>query len=161
MNKARLLFATSTFVFLIDIGFGGWNSITATSPMRKRCASWLNNQQNDMITKEKIKIYKKYKGDVDRYIRLGGKQEWGMMDDKDFFLLRGLLQDLTMVNNGLTAESYSNSVNQRLIENCDGMETVEQIRDLVEGREVSSEENQPPPDKSILGNLFRIFKKTK
>ena len=47
-----------------------------------------------MITEDKIKIYKRYKGDIDSWARAGSKKEKLIMIDNDWYMIDGFIQDL-------------------------------------------------------------------
>ncbi len=81
-----------------------------------------------MITRRKIKIYKKYDGDGDKWAR-----SWFVfyeMSDADWGLLERLIQDIILVNNGLASDDYAAALEKKLIENCDTPETIARLKDL-------------------------------
>lgn len=84
-----------------------------------------------MITENKIKLYNKYSGDIDGWARNNSKKELSIMSDDDWFLIDGFIQDLTLVKNGFTSIEFSNSLNNRLKENCDTEETINKIKKIV------------------------------
>lgn len=49
-----------------------------------------------MITERKILIYKKYKGDVDLWARIGTEQEKLDISDDDWLLIDSLIQDIVI-----------------------------------------------------------------
>ncbi len=81
-----------------------------------------------MITQEKIKIYNSFQGDVDGWARMDSKKEKAIMNDGDWFFIDGLLQDIQLVKKGLTSKEFSDTLQRRLIENCDNPETINQLR---------------------------------
>lgn len=83
-----------------------------------------------MITMCKLKIYTNFKGDGDSWLRFGSKREKALINDEDWFLIDGLMQDIQLVKKGLTSKEYSLSVHNRLIENCDNLETIELLKTL-------------------------------
>ena len=84
-----------------------------------------------MITEKKINLYNKYGGDIDGWARNNSKKELSIMSDDDWFLIDGFIQDLTLVKNGLASLEFSNSLNNRLKENCDTEETINKIKNIL------------------------------
>ena len=81
-----------------------------------------------MITIDKIKIYKRFNGDIDGWARIGTKEEKSIMNDNDWFLIEGFIQDISLVKKGLASDAFMKSINERLKENCDSEETIELIK---------------------------------
>ncbi len=85
-----------------------------------------------MITQDKIKIYKRYSGDVDSWARSGSKKEKLVMNDDDWYIIDGLIQDFSLVKKGLTSLTFSNDLNNRLKENCDSEETIQALKAITD-----------------------------
>ena len=83
-----------------------------------------------MITKEGLKIYKKYNGDVDIWARFGKKSEFKIIDDEIWGLIDGFLQDIELVEKGLASDSFKVSLQKRLNTNCDNIDIQNQLRAL-------------------------------
>ncbi|HEX8576638.1 MAG TPA: hypothetical protein VF677_10140 [Flavobacterium sp.] len=83
-----------------------------------------------MITQDKIKIYKRYNGDIDSWARSGSKKEKLVMNDNDWYLIDGLIHDYSLVKKGLTSSSFSNNLNDKLKENCDSEETIKALKQI-------------------------------
>jgi len=113
-----------------------------------------------MLTLAKIEIYKRYDGDIDRWARSGRKKDKLGMQDDDWHLITGFIGDFTLIKNGLAAESYVNSFNNRLLENCDEKDTIDQIKKLV-GQDADADKENEVHSGSALKNLLRLFKKSK
>ncbi|TMI64498.1 MAG: hypothetical protein E6H07_00855 [Bacteroidetes bacterium] len=81
-----------------------------------------------MITKEKIRIFKKYDGDGDAWLR--GAWPWNRrkMNGEDWGLIAQLIQDIKLVEKGLASESYANNLENTLKENCKDAETINELR---------------------------------
>jgi hypothetical protein len=82
-----------------------------------------------MLTYNKIKLYIKFKGDIDGWAR-ANKQPSEEMSDKDWFLIEGLIQDIVLVQRGLASIDFANNLTQRLEVECDGKETIQQLEKL-------------------------------
>ena len=83
-----------------------------------------------MITKEKIKIFKRYEGDISGWVRSSSKNEKIIMTDNDWYLIDSLLQDLSIVKKGLTSLEFSKSLDDKLRNLCDNEETITLIKTL-------------------------------
>ena len=81
-----------------------------------------------MITQDKIKIYKKYNSDIDSWVRNGSKKEKLIMNDDDWYLIDGLIQDFSLVKKGLTSLAFANDLNDKLKERCDSEETIQALK---------------------------------
>jgi hypothetical protein len=67
-----------------------------------------------MVTKEKVKIYKKYKGNDDEFAIYGTKRQ------------------IELVNKGLASQQYASDLEAKLKEQCDNDDTIEELRTLAE-----------------------------
>ncbi len=87
-----------------------------------------------MITEKKIKIFKRYDGNLDNWARSCSKKEQSAIDDDDWYVIDSLIQDLSLVSKGITSEGYNNTLNEKLRENCDSKETVSELKKMAEKR---------------------------
>ena len=71
-----------------------------------------------MITKEKIRIYNRYNGDGDMWLRSAKKSE-KIINNLEWHLIENLINDVGLIEKGLTSQSYSEEIKKRLEENCD------------------------------------------
>jgi hypothetical protein len=83
-----------------------------------------------VVTIDKIKIYKRFNGDVDGWARIGTTEEKSTMNVDDWFLIDSLIQDISLIKKGLVSDSLMKSINKKLKENCDTDETIQVIKDL-------------------------------
>jgi len=83
-----------------------------------------------MITEEKIKIFRRYRGDIDSWARSGSKVELSMMNDDDWFMVNELVQDLILVKKGLTSIEFSQNLETRLRLCCNNNGTIEELRKI-------------------------------
>lgn len=81
-----------------------------------------------MITREHIEIYKKYNGNGDGFVRSGKPTEKEVLNYSDWKLMEELIQDIILIKKGLTSNSYSEKVFQKLNENCDNIETINELK---------------------------------
>jgi hypothetical protein len=84
---------------------------------------------SNMLTSEKVEIFKKYKGYYDSYhIQSNGNLK--VISDDEWFLLSNLMQDIYLIRNGLSAKSFEKSINELLSKNCDTEETIHLVFQL-------------------------------
>ncbi len=66
-----------------------------------------------MITTEKLKIFDKYKGDIDAFARIGRETEKKDFTDNDWQFIDSLKQDIELINKGLSSYDFSlKTINQ-------------------------------------------------
>jgi len=82
-----------------------------------------------MITKQKIKIYTKYKGDIDGFSRGGKRNEKEIIKDNDWTIIDNVLQDLKLINNKMCSEKYKTKVYDYLSKEFDS-ESIEFLNEL-------------------------------
>lgn len=83
-----------------------------------------------MITLHKLKIYARYKGDVDMFGRAGRRSDQQLMDDKEWYLINTLIGDAAVINRHLGSEQRTAEATKRLLENCENEETINEIKRL-------------------------------
>jgi hypothetical protein len=83
-----------------------------------------------MITQDKIKTYQKYSGDIDSWARSGSKKEKLIMNDNDWYIIEGLIQDLSLVKKGLTSSTFNNDLNNKIKESCNSEETIQALQQI-------------------------------
>ena len=81
-----------------------------------------------MITEDKLKMYSRYDGDIDSWARTSSRNEKTLMNDKDWFAIESLLQDLKLVRNRLASDEYKATLNKKLKGLC-SMDAVEVLKD--------------------------------
>jgi len=82
-----------------------------------------------MITLDKLKIYKYYGGDIDGWARL--KQSNQKITDEDWHLIDSLLEDLLLVEKGVTSNQYAIDVNKKLLDYLDDDSSISYLKSLV------------------------------
>lgn len=83
-----------------------------------------------MITKEKIKIFNYYKGEIDSFGR-GSKRDRKIITDNEFLLLVSFAQDIKLIKNNLASNTFELNLENRLQENFDTKETVEEFKKVI------------------------------
>jgi len=83
-----------------------------------------------VITKEKLKIYQKYGGDQDGFARMGSAEEKNLMANEDWSFIDTIVEDLTMLQNGVLSAAYAERIESQLKEACDDLETIQLFKNL-------------------------------
>ncbi|MDB5112573.1 MAG: hypothetical protein JWR67_3687 [Mucilaginibacter sp.] len=83
-----------------------------------------------MITLKKLKVFHKYRGDVDMWARSNRKSE-EIITDTDWHLIDSFLQDFKLINNNSVSSEYVVNFNRRLLENFDTDETIKFLKTLL------------------------------
>ena len=78
-----------------------------------------------MITPEKIKIYIRYGGDIDGFVRGGTTKEKEIMNGNDFSEIQSLIQDIILMKRNLSSKRYTEDTRKKIAENSIAAETVE------------------------------------
>jgi len=73
-----------------------------------------------MISHEKIRIYQKYNGRIDKFLRSNKNWEKSVLTNDDWLLIDGILQDCEMIAKGLTSESFKKDFEKRLSKELSG-----------------------------------------
>lgn len=84
-----------------------------------------------MITEIKLKIYKKYKGDIDSWARGGLKNEKENIKDNDWFLIDNLIQDIHLVKKGLASKDFERNLIDKLMDECENDNVIDILKSLV------------------------------
>lgn len=82
-----------------------------------------------MLTKEKIKIFAYYKGDVDGFGH-GNPSHRKQMDGSEFYLINNLLSDLHMITKNLVSKEYILTTEIKLKESCEDESTIAELKRL-------------------------------
>ena len=72
-----------------------------------------------MITKEKIRIYNRYNGDIDDWARQGSRKEHASISDQEWYLIDELIQGLHLIKNGLASSVFLENIDLKLKAHCD------------------------------------------
>jgi len=83
-----------------------------------------------MITYNKLKIFEKYKGDGDMWLKTSWFWQRNKMEADDWTIIGQLIDDLKLVNNGLAAASYAESIENRIEENCADEKAITKLKEL-------------------------------
>jgi len=71
------------------------------------------------ITHKKIKIFNKYDGDGDFFVRVGSESEKELFEDDSWSLIDDFLQNIELIQKGLTSEEFKIKALEQLKLNCD------------------------------------------
>jgi hypothetical protein len=85
-----------------------------------------------MINENKLKIFEKYDGDIDSWVRSGSKKEKSIMTDGDWYNIDAFIQDLSLVKKGLTSFEFNNVLISKFKENCDSEGAINQLKKIAD-----------------------------
>ena len=85
-----------------------------------------------MLTKNKLKIYSQYNGDCDDWARSATKKQKDIINDIDWSMIDGLLQDITIIKSGLASKEYLEKTDRKIKDNCDCEETIKLLKRFAE-----------------------------
>lgn len=72
-----------------------------------------------MITIEKLKIYRHYKGDGDSFARSGRNSEKELINDNDWSIITSSEQNIELIAKGLSSSEFRNTAIQIIKNNFD------------------------------------------
>ena len=72
-----------------------------------------------MITIEKLKIYRRYKGDADVFVRSGRTSEKELINDTEWSIITNSEQNIELITKGLTSFEFRNTTIQVINKNFD------------------------------------------
>ena len=84
-----------------------------------------------MITTEKLKMYKKYSGNIESWDRFGKKKDKDFLEYEEWELIDELIQNLEMVEKGFVSESFTSQIFDKLKEVCDSEKTQNDLKSLI------------------------------
>lgn len=72
-----------------------------------------------MITIEKLKIFDKYKGDIDAFARVGSETEKKVITDNEWQIIASSKQDIELINKGLSSSDFNSKTISQIKSNTD------------------------------------------
>lgn len=83
-----------------------------------------------MITYDKLKIFQECNGDGDYWVRTSRSSQNNQFSYKDWSLIEQLISDLKLINKGLAAASYVESIEKSIKGNCSDESTITKLKEL-------------------------------
>jgi len=80
-----------------------------------------------MITLNKLKIFARYRGDVDMFGRAGRQKDKQLFDDREWYLINTLIGDAAVIKRRLGSEQRTEEAARRLRENCESEKVIDEI----------------------------------
>jgi hypothetical protein len=111
----------------IDIWMASASALFAGPPIERARAIG----EKQMLTLEKLKVYRQFGGDIDGWARWSAHDSSGMTDG-DWSLIDELVQALHLIRAGQAAPEFAASVEQRLLSITPDEPTREMLRRLSE-----------------------------
>lgn len=84
-----------------------------------------------MITSDKIKVYKKYLGNIEDWDRYGKKKDKEVLEYEEWILIDEILDNLYLIEQKLTSNDYAIKITSKLNNVCDNKSTQEKLKLLV------------------------------
>jgi hypothetical protein len=85
-----------------------------------------------MITREHLKKYKSFDGDIDIWGRVKGANE--QMTDEIWFEIEGILQNLTIIKNRQASEVFTSQTLQHMRTCCENLEVEQELIEMSKRR---------------------------
>ncbi len=85
-----------------------------------------------MITSEQLKVYIKYKANIDRLHLVGTEHERSTLDYESYWLIENLMQDLVLIRRGLVSLDYAKKALDTLNSVCDDESTIKLFHEVAE-----------------------------
>jgi hypothetical protein len=89
-----------------------------------------------MITIKSIKIFNRYIGDGDGFVRSSTKEEQEILNYTNWKLIDEFIQDIKLVKKGLASNGFAGNLSKRLIEHCDSEETIRFLKEIAEKKKI-------------------------
>jgi hypothetical protein len=83
-----------------------------------------------MISESMLSIFAKFNGDIDGFARGAATVERQILDERTWYQISALLQELGIVASGLAAPAYEESVEARLLAESSTSRVAELMRQL-------------------------------
>jgi hypothetical protein len=83
--------------------------------------------RQDMITLDKLAIYKRYSGDIDGLARVGTVQEKQIITDNDWFIIDEVLQYFAFKKKGLIGDDYNSKMQSKIDQNISDQEVADEL----------------------------------
>jgi hypothetical protein len=84
-----------------------------------------------MITSDKIRVYKKYSGNIENWDRYGKKKDKEVLEYEEWILIDEILDNLYLIEQKLTSNDYAIKITSKLNNVCDNKNTEEELKRLV------------------------------
>lgn len=81
-----------------------------------------------MITASKLNEYENYHGNYDGFYLQKVKTGTNITNNDEWYLIKDLIQDLILVQKGLSTQDFAEKVNKKILENCDSIETIKKMK---------------------------------
>jgi hypothetical protein len=83
-----------------------------------------------MLTLAKIRVYRKYGGDIDGFARAKNQNDYSVITDDEWFLIDSLVQKLFLVRNGKAPPEYAKRISVEVHQNIEGEEAINELMEL-------------------------------
>lgn len=111
-----------------------------------------------MISIQQIRIYQRFGGDADGLALIGTKDEKRAINGNDWALITDMVQDISLVNEGLASANYKAKLLKKLKSNCGDDEVITQLYQMAE-KQIRAQTEPRPQKVGIWKSILSIFQK--
>lgn len=83
-----------------------------------------------MLTLEKIRVYRKYGGDIDGLARVKNPDDCSLVTDEEWFLIDSLVQKLSLVKNGKASPEFARRISAEVRQCVEGEEALNELMEI-------------------------------
>ena len=83
-----------------------------------------------MLTLAKIRVYRKYGGDIDGLARANNPDDCSLVTDEEWFLIDSLVQKLFLIKNGKASPDYAERISVEMRQIVEGEEVINELMEL-------------------------------
>jgi hypothetical protein len=83
-----------------------------------------------MLTLEKIKEYELNNGSYEGFYYQRIEKRVNVLSDQEWYLINDLIQDIQLVDQGLTAVEFIQALDNKLEDLCDNKETIQYLKEV-------------------------------
>jgi hypothetical protein len=85
-----------------------------------------------MLTVEKIRVYRKYGGDMDGLARADKPDDASLITDEEWFLIDSLVQKLFLMKTGKASQAYAERISVEVHQCAESEEVIRELMEIAE-----------------------------
>ena len=85
-----------------------------------------------MITEAGLAVYRFFNGDVDGFARVGTAAQKALFPEREWGVVASLVQDLSLVQQGLVSAEYAAELHHRLVLQCSSRKVIGSLKALAQ-----------------------------
>lgn len=83
-----------------------------------------------MLTLAKVRVYRKYGGDIDGLARAKDPDDCSLITDEEWFLIESLVQKIYLVKHGKASPAYAAQIADELKQSIEGEEALRELKEI-------------------------------